>query len=113
MRKLVLSIAAITVFATTPAQAGDDGKLTVGEARSAARAYLKVQVEALAPLEDLSVSSARISGRPDRVGRHTMIVPVAFALNWDRGPSFVCRNRVWVTERGASVRARPGHLDCY
>jgi len=41
-----------------------------------------------------------------------MIVPAAFALGWDGGPSFVCLDRVHVTERGQSIRAHPSNFDC-
>ena len=113
MRTLALCVAAVVMLAApVAAQAGDRGKLTTGEARSAIRAYVNDQVDALEQFSGLSVASAHVSGRVERVGPRAMIVPAAFALGWDGGPSFVCLDRVHVTERGQSIRAHPSNFDC-
>ena len=112
MRKFVLSMAAVVVLAAPAAAQADRGKLTVGEARSATRASVTIQVDALQQFPGLTVTATRVSGRVERVGRHALIVRVAFALRWDGGPDFVCMNQVHVTKRGQSVRAQPGNLDC-
>jgi hypothetical protein len=113
MRKFALSIAAVLMLAApAAAQAGDRDKLTAGEARSATRAWVTIQVEALQQFPGLTVTSTRVTGRVDRIGRRRMIVPVAFTLRWDGGPTFVCLNRVYVTEQGRSIRAHPGMFDC-
>jgi hypothetical protein len=113
MRKFTLSVAAVVMLAApATAHAGDRAKLTGGEARATTRAYVSIQVEALQRFPGLNVTSARISGRVDRLGPRGMIVPVAFTLRWDGGADFVCQNRIYVTEQGRSIRAHPGNFNC-
>jgi|SRR5215208_5629891 len=113
MRKFALSIAAVVVLAApAAAQAGHRGALTSHEARSAARASVAIQVDALEHFHGLTVAATRVSAHVDRAGRSGMSVPVAFALRWDDGPGFVCLNRVYVTKRGSSVEAQAGNFDC-
>jgi hypothetical protein len=113
MRKFVLSITAVLML-VAPAAAGasDPGTLTTREARSAARAYVATQTEALEQFHGLKVVATRVGEEIDRVGPRRMIVHVALGLHWDDGRNFVCMNRVRVTKRGRSIRARGGNFDC-
>ncbi len=114
MRKFALCFALVLILAVpTAAQAGDGAKLTVGEARAAVHPYIAIQVEALQAFPGLSVASARVRGRIDRIGRRRMIVTAVFTLRWEGDPGFVCLNRVYVTKQGGSIRAHPSHFDCY
>jgi hypothetical protein len=113
MRKFALSMAAVVLLAApAAAQADERGKLTAREARSAARAWVTVQVEALEQFQGLSVAATRVSAHVDRVGPRRILVPVAFGVHWDDGRDFVCLNNVHVTKRGRSVHAQPGSFDC-
>jgi hypothetical protein len=113
VRKFALSIAAVLVLAApAAAEARDGGMLTNREVRSAVRAYVTTQVEALQQFRGLTVTASRVSAPVDRVGPRRVTVPVAFALRWDDGRSFVCLNRVHVSKHGRSIRSQPGNFDC-
>ena len=113
MRNFALTIAAVVMLAAPAAsQADDRGKLTTGEARSAARAYVTTQVESLEQFNGLTVAAARVGGPVDRIGHRTVLVPTTFALHWDDGRVFLCSNGVWITKRGQSIHTQPGNFNC-